>query len=56
MAPALNAPRELPPPQNMLNVRIPSGHQVQSEQVRDPLSQALLAQHDVQLAAGGNLL
>jgi len=31
-----------------------SGHQVLSEQVHNPLGQALLAQHDVQLAAGGN--
>ena len=33
-----------------------SGHRFQSEQVHDPLSQALFAQHDVQLAAGGNPL
>jgi hypothetical protein len=32
-----------------------SGHQSPSEQVHDPLGQPLLAQHDVQLAAGGDL-
>jgi hypothetical protein len=33
-----------------------SGHQVQSEQVHDPIGKALLAQHDVQLAASGDPL
>ena len=33
-----------------------SGCRIRSEQVHDPPGQALLAQHDVQLAAGGHLL
>ena len=35
---------------------IASGHRFQSEQVHDPLREALLAQHYVQLAIAGDLL
>jgi len=42
-------------PEARLRLWPPDGFR-QSEQVHDPLGQTLLAQHDVQLAAGGDLL